>query len=355
MSKEYSKLKSEFSDTLQVENQSKLCDVCNEESLEVKLLTCKTCQVRVHTQCYGVKEATLEDSWHCDRCESNNRTLRTTRCSVCPDLEGAFKATLARPGVPKFATNTNSFFDSGWVHIVCALAIPEMSVVDPVTLTPIDGLHKINMDRFNVECTLCSRPSGACIQCSAKRCNSPFHPRCALRAGLRQETVEVDGIWKYFAFCSNHCNYEIENSNSDNLFKKSEVHISFKDNGNLVLNKTINIGESNGIAALDIDGDDEDDLQVSQSENLSTNKVRLGRLQRLSTLPKASPHTSSNEPTSNSIDAAPSTIVKAGRGRGRWKNHNSIAKSKVVEDENYECIFFLIIFFNFRSHYRLFC
>lgn len=79
--------------------------------------------------------------------------------------------------------------------------IPETGVSNPVYMEPIDSIERIPKARWKLQCYLCNRRMGACIQCDNRSCFTAFHVTCARRAGLllksqRQRVVhspEADG------------------------------------------------------------------------------------------------------------------------------------------------------------------
>ena len=73
--------------------------------------------------CYGVKECGSE--WQCERCTAGAVSVE---CCLCLLRGGALKIT-----------------DGGrWAHLVCALAIPEVTLGDPSTRGPVltEGLTR---------------------------------------------------------------------------------------------------------------------------------------------------------------------------------------------------------------------
>lgn len=85
-------------------------------------------------------------------------------CKLCPTLGGAVKETVQM---------------DGWIHVSCAIWMPECSFRDPVRLRGIEGVETIVRARKNLVCKVCNTKNGACIQCNHKSCVAAFHVTCA--------------------------------------------------------------------------------------------------------------------------------------------------------------------------------
>ncbi|KAF9159111.1 putative PHD type zinc finger protein with BAH domain-containing protein [Actinomortierella ambigua] len=151
------------------------CAVCNCFAEEDEpILRCQECYLTVHHDCYGVsEEITMSKSWQCDTCLNNmNPTASTTYncvlCSKTPCKES--------PQALKRTTGNN------WAHVLCAVWIPEVSVVDMDTLSPIESIGKIRPERWKQTCSICKERTGACVTCS-DGCKRVFHVTCAREAG----------------------------------------------------------------------------------------------------------------------------------------------------------------------------
>ncbi|KAG6895629.1 hypothetical protein C0992_000303 [Termitomyces sp. T32_za158] len=80
--------------------------------------------------------------------------------SLCPNEGGAFKQTVS----------------GEWVHLLCAIWVPETRVANEVFMEPVTGIDKISKQRWKLV--------GACIQCSKASCVLAFHATCARRDRL---------------------------------------------------------------------------------------------------------------------------------------------------------------------------
>ena len=69
--------------------------------------------------------------------------------------------------------------------------IPELGVKDTDLMEPIQGVHKIARDRWNLQCSVCRQRCGAKIQCN--KCYTAFHPLCGRIKGLTMDMREHAG------------------------------------------------------------------------------------------------------------------------------------------------------------------
>ncbi|XP_068194745.1 protein Jade-1 isoform X2 [Antennarius striatus] len=214
-----------------------VCDVCRSPDGEDnnEMVFCDKCNVCVHQACYGIQKVPT-GSWLCRTCALGI----LPRCQLCPHKGGAMKPT--RSGTK-------------WVHVSCALWIPEVSIGNPEKMEPITNVSQIPGTRWALVCCLCKEKMGACIQvglvgvvaaplvsrwsvvcvvlpadwpvsvvlpadwpvsvvlpadwpvsqCSARLCRTAFHVTCGLHAGLEMNTLLTDDDEvKFKSYCPQH-------------------------------------------------------------------------------------------------------------------------------------------------------
>ena len=168
-----------------------VCNICQDGEAENSnaIIFCDGCNLAVHQDCYGVPYIP-EGPWLCRKCMVSPQS--PVSCVFCPNEGGAFKQ-----------TTTNQ-----WAHLLCALWIPEVSIINPVYAEPIDGLNRVPKSRWKLNCYLCKKKMGACIQCHKTTCFSAFHVTCARKAGLymkmKHYTQDGEEYTIHKAFCHKH-------------------------------------------------------------------------------------------------------------------------------------------------------
>uniref|UniRef100_A0A4X2KCX2 Jade family PHD finger 2 n=1 Tax=Vombatus ursinus TaxID=29139 RepID=A0A4X2KCX2_VOMUR len=127
-----------------------VCDVCRSPEGEDgnEMVFCDKCNVCVHQACYGILKVPT-GSWLCRTCALGVQP----RCLLCPKRGGALKPT--RSGTK-------------WVHVSCALWIPEVSIGCPEKMEPITKISHIPASRWALSCSLCRECTGTCIQVDAQ-------------------------------------------------------------------------------------------------------------------------------------------------------------------------------------------
>ncbi|GKU87587.1 hypothetical protein SLEP1_g1963 [Rubroshorea leprosula] len=155
------------------------CSVCHmDEEYENNLfLQCDKCRIMVHARCYGELEPVDGVLWLCNLCRPGSPESPPP-CCLCPVVGGAMKPTT----------------DGRWAHLACAIWIPETCLSDVKRMEPIDGLNRINKDRWKLLCSICQVSYGACIQCSNNTCRVAYHPLCARAAGLCVELEDEERL-----------------------------------------------------------------------------------------------------------------------------------------------------------------
>ncbi|XP_034961350.1 E3 ubiquitin-protein ligase Jade-2 isoform X1 [Zootoca vivipara] len=164
-----------------------VCDVCRSPEGEDgnEMVFCDKCNVCVHQACYGILKVPI-GNWLCRTCALGVQP----KCLLCPKRGGALKPT--RSGTK-------------WVHVSCALWIPEVSIGCPEKMEPITKISHIPASRWALSCSLCKECTGTCIQCSMPSCITAFHVTCAFERNLDMRTLlaENDEV-KFKSFCLEH-------------------------------------------------------------------------------------------------------------------------------------------------------
>uniref|UniRef100_A0A8C4JV92 Jade family PHD finger 2 n=1 Tax=Dromaius novaehollandiae TaxID=8790 RepID=A0A8C4JV92_DRONO len=164
-----------------------VCDVCRSPEGEDgnEMVFCDKCNVCVHQACYGILKVPI-GSWLCRTCALGVQP----KCLLCPKRGGALKPT--RSGTK-------------WVHVSCALWIPEVSIGCPEKMEPITKISHIPASRWALSCSLCKECTGTCIQCSMPACVTAFHVTCAFDHNLDMRTILADNDEvKFKSFCLEH-------------------------------------------------------------------------------------------------------------------------------------------------------
>lgn len=177
----------------QMIDETQQCVICNEADVDNtnSIVYCDGCDIAVHQVCYGVPFIP-EGQWLCRRCKVNPQVNWAT-CLYCPHISGAF-------------TRTS---EGQWAHVLCGLWIPELQMGNPVHMDPIVGTSRIPRDRWRLNCFICQKKQGACIQCAFGDCTTAFHPTCGQAAGLSMTLVHgIPGALadpgSMVAYCSRH-------------------------------------------------------------------------------------------------------------------------------------------------------
>ncbi|MEE6479317.1 hypothetical protein FKM82_012216 [Ascaphus truei] len=164
-----------------------VCDVCRSPEGEDgnEMVFCDKCNVCVHQACYGILKVPT-GNWLCRACALGVQA----KCLLCPKRAGALKPT--RSGTK-------------WVHVSCALWIPEVSIGCPEKMEPITKISHIPPSRWALSCSLCKECAGTCIQCSMPSCITAFHVTCAFDHNLEMHTTLADNDEvKFKSFCLEH-------------------------------------------------------------------------------------------------------------------------------------------------------
>lgn len=184
-----------------------VCDVCRSPEGEDgnEMVFCDKCNVCVHQACYGILKVP-QGNWLCRTCALGVQP----KCLLCPKRGGALKPT--RSGTK-------------WVHVSCALWIPEVSIGCPEKMEPITKVSHIPSSRWALSCSLCREHTGTCIQCSMPSCIVAFHVTCAFDHGLEMRTIlaENDEV-RFKSFCLEHSSSSSGQASTHSLSAVNGTH-----------------------------------------------------------------------------------------------------------------------------------
>lgn len=157
-------------------SEDSTCAICDDSEGENSnaIVFCDGCNLAVHQDCYGVPYIP-EGQWLCRKCTVSPEN--PVSCVLCPNEGGAFKQTVT----------------GDWVHLLCAIWVPETRVANEVFMEPITGVDKISKQRWKLKCSLCEIKEGACIQCVKASCFTAFHATCARKEKLLMPMKSTQG------------------------------------------------------------------------------------------------------------------------------------------------------------------
>ncbi|KAJ1991337.1 putative PHD type zinc finger protein with BAH domain-containing protein [Dimargaris cristalligena] len=148
------------------------CAVCiHPDTKHPALLTCSDCGLSVHAFCYGVPDsagnpvpalplpvsdpsvyASLPRPWSCDACR-NVRQPYISRQYSCILCRQPGRSPLYGPVSVYEALKPT--VDNNWVHMWCALGIPEMTFGNGASLQPVEGTSALLYNRWTHQCEIC--------------------------------------------------------------------------------------------------------------------------------------------------------------------------------------------------------
>ncbi|TRM58204.1 hypothetical protein BD626DRAFT_188366 [Schizophyllum amplum] len=170
-------------------SEDSTCAVCDDSEGENTnaIVFCDGCNLAVHQECYGVPYIP-EGQWLCRKCTVSPEN--PVSCVLCPNEGGAFKQTV----------------NGDWIHLLCAMWIPETQVVNETVMEPIMNLERVNKQRYKLRCSICENRVGACIQCHKPSCFTAFHPTCARKQKLMMPMKGPQGTPAppLIAYCERH-------------------------------------------------------------------------------------------------------------------------------------------------------
>ncbi|KAI0294314.1 hypothetical protein B0F90DRAFT_1757461 [Multifurca ochricompacta] len=174
---------------LALPSEDSTCAICDDSEGENTnaIVFCDGCNLAVHQDCYGVPYIP-EGQWLCRKCTVSPEN--PVSCFLCPNEGGAFKQTV----------------HGEWVHLLCAIWIPETRVANEVFMEPITGVERISKQRWKLKCSVCDIREGACIQCSKNSCFLAYHVTCARKEKFLMPMKASSGLEPppLQCFCEKH-------------------------------------------------------------------------------------------------------------------------------------------------------
>jgi len=90
-------------------------------------------------------------------------------------------------------STVNSEF--AWIHVACALWIPEIEFSNFEKKEEVKNIEKIPKERFKEKCSICKLCNyGPTIKCTESTCFTKFHVECARINNYFLEIVDINGI-----------------------------------------------------------------------------------------------------------------------------------------------------------------
>ncbi|KAJ3528710.1 hypothetical protein NM688_g7960 [Phlebia brevispora] len=160
------------------------CLACHKNGPATKVLRCRKCQFRVHPGAVGVTaDASTFENWTCELCanEKNLEASLIPDCLLCPRIRRDPKKKALYPPPDTYLRACKPTEGQAWVHILCAVFIPEITFSDASRLRLVEGVSTIPQYRWMNKCTLCDSSGGAVVRCSD--CPAEYHVSCAWKAG----------------------------------------------------------------------------------------------------------------------------------------------------------------------------
>ncbi|KAI9597470.1 PHD-zinc-finger like domain-containing protein [Syncephalis fuscata] len=186
------------------------CQICLDSECDNTnaIVFCDGCNLAVHQDCYGIPYIP-EGQWLCRKCMISPE--QPVSCIFCPNEGGAFKQT----------TNNK------WAHLLCALWIPEVQIVNPVYMEPVDAIDHIPKSRWKLICSICKVRKGACIQCCHKFCFTAFHVTCARKEKYYMKIKDLLNVDDMRVYCARHRPRHLKggsaNYNNDSMILQEDM------------------------------------------------------------------------------------------------------------------------------------
>ncbi|KAG6889771.1 hypothetical protein C0995_014698 [Termitomyces sp. Mi166 len=200
---------------LALPSEDSTCAICDDSEGENSnaIVFCDGCNLAVHQGAFVSMVYVLQDeSLYLQTVMASRIFLKASGSAVnvqfhqktrslCPNEGGAFKQTVS----------------GEWVHLLCAIWIPETRVANEVFMEPITGIDRISKPRWK----LCSKPS----------CFLAFHATCARRDRLLMPMKAAHGAEPVMlaCYCDKHLPKEQQDAraaafSADEMLQDSPSH-----------------------------------------------------------------------------------------------------------------------------------
>ncbi|KAL0954129.1 hypothetical protein HGRIS_005271 [Hohenbuehelia grisea] len=204
-------------------SEDSTCAICDDSEGENSnaIVFCDGCNLAVHQDCYGVPYIP-EGQWLCRKCTVSPEN--PVSCTLCPNEGGAFKQTV----------------HGDWVHLLCAIWVPETRVANEVFMEPVTGVERISKQRWKLRCSICDIREGACIQCAKTTCFVAFHATCARKEKLLLPMKSSAGAepMTLTSYCERHLPKEHQDARTTALATQHEEDDSDNPAGQERLSKS---------------------------------------------------------------------------------------------------------------------
>ena len=211
---------------------------------------------------------------------SHNSTNCITNCSNNNGTPTPTTTNTSSSG--NFISNSNEFINEkianehAWVHLSCALWIPEIIISNYDQKEKIKGIEGIGKKRFMERCEICLlKGYGPTIKC--ERCELRFHVECARVNKFQLEsTVNQMGENKFHIFCQRHAPHKLVKARE--LKKQREVD-DIKQFANIIEKNIEQYNKSHKNATLSVYNKSKGERAVL---DLSASKIKLNNKEKKS-------------------------------------------------------------------------
>ena len=266
------------------EIRSNNCCICNGGDLGSyeNIYECVNCSIKVHQECYGIKQNTEQKNWKCSKCKKMPiNEAKNLECFLCPCKGGAMKQTKIQKASDFYKTlmryrtkiiaentyedkiidinNTTSnqkYLDYPWIHLTCAFGNKDVKLSLFGKKRNFHFEDNNIIENYNGSCHICKINNfGPSIKCKNEDCNIYCHPECARINNYYIEIVNLN--------LSFYCHKHRPNRFKIYLNKLSKSY-----------NEVINFfGDALDCAYKLYEQNKNEQLTLNENEELITNKI----------------------------------------------------------------------------------